>query len=61
MDVAINLQRSTVDYIRGMDAYIEALRNVPKEEAQKDARRVLFETGVTTETGEIKKEIVSWE
>ena len=61
MDTAIRLERNVSEYIRGMDRYIEGIRSESKETASKKARSALYDSGVITRTGKVKKKIVSWE
>lgn len=48
-------------FLQAMDAYINQLKKMPKEQAKKESLAALKRTGVLTENGETKKKIVSWE
>ena len=61
LKIAVSLQERQAEYTRGMDAYIERLKNQEPDTARENAMRALVRTGVVTRNGNPKKKIVSWE
>lgn len=64
MKPAVLLREDETVYIREMDLYIAKLRkqlDSSKIKAREDARQALLRTGVITNDGKTKENIVSWE
>ena len=58
---ALNQQSNDESLARSIQKYIEYLKNQSPEAAQREASEELRRTGVTTEEGKAKAQIISWE
>lgn len=59
--IALNLHKDTSEYLEGMDKYIEKIRQMPPEDAEKFCFLSLFNSGLLNADGKEKEEIVDWE
>lgn len=61
MTMSVLLEKNDEKLIKGMEEYVRRLREKAGEDARQEAIQALIRTGVATEDGKLKKNIVSWE